>query len=411
MHRLALTLIAFCPTLVHARSPQVVAHGHLPASQLESACLSGSLQHCQVALKNYENGGQGYRYAEVSLKACNLGSKDGCHFYLLNSEARSTDFWQNRFDTVAPAPLALIELLRVDNVVNGFSERPVSATPNPQFVTLLKEALREIPPGISKALDRKLVGIFLVENLGSTAYSLGLFDESGPSAMSLIVLDVTKLTKNANAWATWKENTPFKKDPNFSIEVSLENEASNDVKNAIQYIILHEMGHVLERAGKHNPTKDEAPNPVFLRQFPFLAQSWTVVPKVGYKTRFDEVFPERSKIRFYSDRAENKIPSATATEIYRKLESTNFPTLYAATNPWDDFAESFVGYVHSVIQKRPYQVVLKRNQRAIQFFKSCWDSPRCKEKRQYFDKIFQTNGMDPLIYSSRASRESQKDTP
>jgi hypothetical protein len=321
------------------------------------------------------------------LKACNLGDKYGCNVFLLNAEVRSIYHWQNWFEPVAPAPEALIELLRVDNIVNGYSERPVPAKASAQFVSLLKDALHELPPVVSRVLGRKLVAIFLVEQLGSSAYNLGLFDQSGPSGSSIIVLDVTKLTRKANEWATWKENTPFATDPSLKLEVTIEEEAANNVKNAIQYIVLHEMGHVLERAGKHSPSKDEAPSPAFLSQFPFLAQSWVVTPN-GYMTKFDTAFPERGKIRFYADTPESRVPLAVASEAYRKLEATNFVSLYAATNPWDDFAESFVSYVHSILQKRPYKVELKKGGKTVRSLSSCWQDSRCQEKRKFFEKVF-----------------------
>jgi hypothetical protein len=360
---------------------------------VEAACLAGDLESCRLAMKGYESGeavteNQRNRYVQLGMKACKLGDRKGCEVFLLNAEVRSIEFWQNQREVVAQAPQALIELLRIDNQVNGYRERPVAASPDPKFVSLLQTAIRDIPRIVGQVLGRKLVGVFLVENLGSTALAMELLDGGAPSGASFIVLDVTKLGKPANAWATWKEGTPFKAGSGASLEVTIEGGPADSVQNAIQYVVLHEMGHVLERAREYSPPKDERPQLAFLRQYAFLAQSWLVLGD-AYRSRFDDVFRERRDLRFYASRQGDQLPMSSAAGIYKALNTTSFPTLYAATNPWDDFAESFASYVHSVLQKRPYRVLLRSpGQPATLVLESCWEQPRCKAKRQFFDRVF-----------------------
>ena len=74
-------------------------------------------------------------------------------------------------------------------------------------------------------------------------------------------------------------------------------------------------------------------------------------------------------------------------ETYAALEKTNFPTLYAATNPFDDFAESFASYVHTVLMRKPFAVRIYRDGRLEKEYGSCWDQPRCAEKRKILEGL------------------------
>jgi hypothetical protein len=65
---------------------------------------------------------------------------------------------------------------------------------------------------------------------------------------------------------------------------------------------------------------------------------------------------------------------------YDHVEQTNFVTLYATTNPSDDWAESFVTYIHHVVMKRPFQITIKKNGKPVKNFRLCWGTSRCSKK-------------------------------
>ena len=72
---------------------------------------------------------------------------------------------------------------------------------------------------------------------------------------------------------------------------------------------------------------------------------------------------------------------------YGALERTNFATLYAATNPNDDFAESFASYVHTVLMAQPFAIEIHENGRLAKTFKACWSEARCAEKRRILEAL------------------------
>ena len=87
---------------------------------------------------------------------------------------------------------------------------------------------------------------------------------------------------------TWKEGTPFKKDPTLAIDARIEPAATDDRRRAIQYILLHELGHVIAAAGKLGPSwelsgvenRDHDPIPVFAHLLVVIREEET------YFTRF-----------------------------------------------------------------------------------------------------------------------------
>lgn len=72
---------------------------------------------------------------------------------------------------------------------------------------------------------------------------------------------------------------------------------------------------------------------------------------------------------------------------YEALEHTNFATLYAATNPHDDFAESFVTYVHTVLMGKPFEITLSSSGKITKVYKSCWAEERCAAKRKILEHL------------------------
>ncbi|MBL8514151.1 MAG: hypothetical protein JNJ55_09205 [Betaproteobacteria bacterium] len=316
------------------------------------------------------------------------------HEKRLKSPIRSGSFWKTAFDKpvterLGVAPEELLVYLNLDNIVAGVRERPRAARITPELMADIKLAVASIPAAVWKLAGSKLAGIHFVENLGGTALSDyvkgGWFAKDG----GFIVLDTGILAQyKANEWATWKENTPFIRDATFRLEAAIENDAGNTRANAIRYILLHEIGHIVSVGTNVHPVWD-APPPAqanFAKDYPFAGLAWR--PKAdrsGYESVFDAQFRLRKNVVYYFGA---QLHAPRMVEVYASLESTNFPTLYAATSPGDDFAESFASYVHTVLDKRPWEIRLSKDGSAVARLKSCWDTPRCREKRLLLDALF-----------------------
>jgi hypothetical protein len=208
-----------------------------------------------------------------------------------------------------------------------------------------------------------------------------------------VVLDIEVLTRTANAWASWKENTPFIQDPEIELRAILEDEAGDNRKQALQYILLHELGHVVSVNRKLHPRWDDwdcVRDP--LQGYSFFALSWQLQDKLrdGRKckarSKFDDsTFSSRADVVYYFGA---RLPAAESPVVYAQLQQTNFPSLYAATSPADDFAESFASYVHTVLMARPFEIRIEQDGKRLSTFTGCWGTPRCAEKQKVMADLF-----------------------
>jgi hypothetical protein len=310
------------------------------------------------------------------------------------SPARKKSFWKAAFDKpvaerVGVAPDELLVYLNLDNIMVGYPQRPRAPRVSADLLADVRAAMASIPPSVWKMVEDKLAGIYFADNLGGSAMCNyvkgGWFSKDG----AFIVLDTGVLAPfKANEWATWKENTPFIRDARYSIGAVIEAESGNTRANAIRYILLHELGHVVSVGTKLHPLWDEPPPPQasFAKDYPFAGLAWLPsADRSGYESVFDDNFRLRKNVVYYFGA---KLHVLRMVEVYAHLEATNFPSLYAATTPGDDFAESFASYVHTVIAKRPWEIRLSKDGTEMARVESCWDKPRCRDKRKYLDALF-----------------------
>ncbi|MCY7319198.1 MAG: hypothetical protein LH617_10815 [Ramlibacter sp.] len=309
-----------------------------------------------------------------------------------NHAVRRVDSWQAELarpldDRIGAAPPHLIEYLTLDNTVQGIAQRPRPAVLEPEFLVDVKAAIRELPPQVWRLFRERLIGVYFVENLGGTGFSDAVTDRAGNRVAGYIVLDAAVLRPlKANAWATWKEGTPFKPKAGYALAARIEAEAGDNRKNAIQYILLHELGHVFSVGNVLHPPWELEPKDVPVSAvYPYFDLSWSIDRRASrYASRFDKEFPQRRNVAYYFGA---KLASAEMAATYSNLERTNFPTLYAATHPGDDFAEAFASYVHVVLQRRPWQITISRDGKTVKVFTPCWDEPRCADKRKVLERI------------------------
>jgi hypothetical protein len=288
-------------------------------------------------------------------------------------------------ERIAPAPAELIEKIGIENRLYDFPERPVAAKPAPEFMSAFKHIEDILPEKVRRLARERIIGLFLVRDLGGSGYTEAIRDETGQERFAVIVLDRELLLKRpANEWATWKERSFFRPllGKKTDLYLRIEEDQNDSVENAIVYILLHEIGHALGMAGGVHPSwKGDA---IFSQDYPFTELSWRMRGD-KIESLFEEAFPERPLLKVYA------FSNAALTQdqmpaVYRNLSRTGFPTLYAAVSPWEDFAESFVNYLHVVREKRPYEVRIRNAGVPDAVFSSCWNEPRCAAKGAFLDR-------------------------
>ncbi len=289
------------------------------------------------------------------------------------------------------APAKMLEYLNLDNKLHDFPNRPRAAKLGRHLLQDLTDAISEMPAAVKNLIDAKLMGIFLVQDLGGTGYTDYVYDRQHEPVGAFVVLDAEVLTRTANAWATWKENTPFTADPEVELRATIENAADDNRKQGLQYILLHELGHVASVGSHVHPPWDnwdcvnDPPD-----RYPFFQLSWQLKDAQGCAaiSKFDNgAFEQRSNVIYYFGA---KLPAAFSPEVYEQLEQTNFPSLYAATSPADDFAESFVTYVHMILMHKPFEVRIDKQGIRQTTFAGCWGMARCAAKQKIITDLLAT---------------------
>jgi hypothetical protein len=308
----------------------------------------------------------------------------------LQNPVKSRGFWSETMNKpilqrIGTAPDELLVFHNLDNIAVNIPNRPRRPEISDDFLADVRAVFADLPPQILKLIEPKLAGIYFVQDLGGTAMTDYIDGGWFRRDIGWIVLDAGVLSRyTANAWATWKERTPFKESPAFSLEAVIETPANDNRRNAIRYILLHETGHILSLGEKIHPRWDKPPSTT--EGFPFAQLSWQLDAATGtYVSHHDRVtFRDRQHVVYYfgAKLAGYKIP-----DIYDSLSKTNFPTLYAATNPGDDFAESFASYVHTVIHKRPWEIRVFADGKLAKTYRTCWEETRCAEKRKLLERF------------------------
>ena len=326
---------------------------------------------------------------------CQNNDRDCAAKLRSQSPIKKMSYWKSAFKNpveqrIGSAPDELVVYLNLDNIAGGFANRPQPATIPEDFLKDVNDAIAELPVQVKQLIAEKLAGIYFVKDLGGTGYTDFIDTGTPGSEAGFIVLDIDVLAQStANAWATWKERTPFNADSRYRLDASIEANTQDNRKNAIQYILLHELGHVLSLGENIHPPWGQQENNISLDRYPFAKLSWEAVNQNdgGYISRFETQFPLRKNIVYYFGA---KLDGHQMIDAYRQLEGTNFPTLYAATSPSDDFAESFVSYVHAMMLKRPLEIRIYRNGQIAETYESCWELKRCAEKRKLLEDLLKS---------------------
>jgi hypothetical protein len=173
--------------------------------------------------------------------------------------------------------------------------------------------------------------------------------------------------------------------------MTLEQPPQDTVQGALRFIFLHELGHVLGLALQAHGFWDDDPLPALTRESPFVQLSWTPGDEGKLVSRWRQDFPALSRLDFYSF-DEARLTAKDAFEVYDALAHTDFPSLYGATNLYDDFAEAFVIYVHTRLLGKPYRVDLSGSDGRRLTYQSCLQDGRCPRKVALLEALLAAGG-------------------
>lgn len=288
-------------------------------------------------------------------------------------------------ERILPLPAEVRDFVHQVNVATGVDAVPVAAVPDAHLRADLREALSGMPAAVRALVDPLLLGVCLGRGLGSSGITDIVADAQGRFLGCIVLLDLDLLeTHSANSWATWKENLPFATGAGYSLAATIAAPEQDTRANALQFLLLHEFGHVLTADGDFLPRWWE---PVPNRRFSYLDLSWVVTSFGGFVPRAD--FELRGVVDFYG---KNQLFADAIVTAYTGLECSDFASLYGATNPYDDFAECFASYVHSEMLGRPYVLRVDLDGTPQAYLDSFWASARSTGKRRFMETMLDGAG-------------------
>jgi hypothetical protein len=263
-------------------------------------------------------------------------------------------------------PPVLAEYLVEDNVLNRFSTKPKPATLTETENALVTQTLANVPARLKAIAEKHVVGIFFVDDLGSTGFSDQL---SGDGRASLLVFDRSVIMLDANTWATKKEKTVF--EPGTPVTFTLRAPDDNKPGTALQYILLHELAHVIAHAKRAHPS----PSSEDYEETALSRLSWE--PFV--RSDGEKIFVKKAEFRlehspgYYGAAPAQKVDQAPA--LYAAASKGCFASLYAMVHIGDDFAEALAIYAHVKWLGKPYAIDVGTTHFETPLFEA-----RCKAK-------------------------------
>ena len=272
------------------------------------------------------------------------------------------------------------------------------------YAPRMVEVYETLPPKMQKLFCSMKV-IFVEKTLSSLAYAgVSGVDEQGPfNAVMGIREGLLARDENTNDVFGWKEQKAFgvQAPPYQVLPGSPLVKAKMTGKNtALQYIVIHEIAHVLDFANSANnfvckqgeTCDDDNWDQEYMRKHIPAPASWSALSwsnSIDPKPSFD--FPLHEKLCFY-DCQNNGLSLQQMPEFYRQLNAVEFITTYAAVNPWEDFAESSA--FHYLSQQAGFEYHLK-DPNATYFLNRKWYA--MKDKREWIENFYAQDLKYPRI--------------
>jgi hypothetical protein len=283
---------------------------------------------------------------------------------------------------------SLICLVDPRDPANPEAERECLAGGEPYAVPFQK-VFSSLTPTFQEmfcSIDR----IFVEKKLGATGYA-GVGE--GGSVHIGIRQTVLDTELSFQKWATWKEQLSFgglrdSYEPTAGLSFFVLTPVTG-VSDFLYQFLVHEFGHQFDFANAVNAQEARCAEDEEQREScPFQPGTWGSLswhsPELPL---FENDFPGRRSFCFYG--CGIVTASEQAPSMYRGLWDSNFINAYAATNPYDDFADGLAYYAAD--QYLGQRISIDDGQGTRYDLTSKLKSGRFRKKLQYIEKFLGRN--------------------
>lgn len=192
-------------------------------------------------------------------------------------------------------------------------------------------------------------------------------------------------------WASWKEQLSFGGvtdsytiTPELPHIVSRSKTAAQDL---LYFVVAHEFGHIIDFTNDVNkvtsctqPREGEDTQECEMHEDSWGALSWIT----DLRARPENEFKNRKALCFYWCK-DAHLERSDVPQIYRDLNQTSFLSIYATTQPWDDFADSLAYLSMSKYLETSY--ILDTRQGDSYNIMNRLHSPVFRAKLEYLEKL------------------------
>jgi len=311
--------------------------------------------------------------------------------YYNNPAVRRASFWGDDWQNqplearVGLLPEDAVASLREALELYGGVSKIAPARGADYAVDDMRKAVAGLPESVKRLVRGRLIGVFLVDNLsteGSGEHNLGLALEVmgvwRQHVGTIVLIDRAGTDMNANRAMASMEYVPTGEYKGISVQSRLARRNNDDRRMTIQYVLLHELGHVVDYDLGITPGSFNYGEPTL--DCGFTCLSWVQPSQHRFSPRIGAAMQS-------ADDASLDAYVKALPDTFRLLSASNFPSIYATTMPEEDFAESFAQYVHSVVLGHPWELTLRVDGTIQERLGSCFLERRCPGKKSYFDRL------------------------
>ncbi|MBU43723.1 MAG: hypothetical protein CMN76_10925 [Spirochaetaceae bacterium] len=262
--------------------------------------------------------------------------------------ANRLENWQTQFqqrqgqwpqDFVQSGKGLPLEYARDMNLMDGYPPpRPARLAPwqLAEYRSSLLLAL-ESKPELRNFLTRRVAGIYLVEDLGSSGLTGFIYDSEGVARAGFILLDIHRVELRASEMINLREKTLIKNAEELPADWGYRLQCNYDCDapgSALNLLLFHESAHVASEVYRLLPSLLVS-RKEYEASSASLPEPWNHYWSSPWETRpFGEVRPI---LQFYGDRPDST--SDKHQEGVRDSFKQGFPGTYSLLDVWEHMAE------------------------------------------------------------------------
>lgn len=281
---------------------------------------------------------------------------------------------------------------------DGYAAGPINCLGSEQKYITRLESIYDRYPRALKRMFCSLKSVYIMKDLGNTAYSGIRIGKDGKGYAGLLInQDLLDIPINHAKWATWKEQLTFGVSPNsIGIKkdlptISITSAGRND--DLLVFVVTHEFAHLFDASNDLQKFSmdctHQSSSSKLCKALPggWASLSW-LTPK-DIKPDLD--FKHRTKICFYNC-GDTFLTQSVIPELYETMYSKGFISLYSTVSSAEDLADAFAYYVLTKLigvsylldtkQGKTYNLseVLSKGplRQKVEFIKTFLESPQIK---------------------------------